>query len=220
MNLNKYIDHTLLAAKATDKEIIALCEEAKKYDFATVCVNPGRIALAKQVLKDSNVGITTVVGFPLGATTSESKAFEAKDAISKGATEIDMVANIGEIKSGNWDVVLNDIKAVKTAIGKTILKVIFETVLLTKEEIIKTCELCVEAKAEFVKTSTGFSTGGATFEVVKLMKDTVGTRALVKAAGGVSNKDDAIKMIELGANRIGTSRGVMIMEGKDSKSGY
>ncbi|WP_338982813.1 deoxyribose-phosphate aldolase [Spiroplasma endosymbiont of Othius punctulatus] len=220
MKLNKYIDHTLLAAKATDKEIVAICEEAKKYDFATVCVNPGRIGLAKETLKGSDVGITTVVGFPLGATTSESKAFEAKDSISKGATEIDMVANIGEIKSGNWDVVLKDIKTVKTAIGKTVLKVILETVLLTNEEIVKACEICIDAKAEFVKTSTGFSTGGATFEVVKLMKDTVGDRALIKAAGGVANVDDAIKMIELGANRIGTSRGVMIMEGKSSNSGY
>ncbi|AXK51204.1 deoxyribose-phosphate aldolase [Spiroplasma alleghenense] len=217
MNLNKYIDHTLLKPEATEPQIIKLCEEAKKYDFATVCVNPYWIKLAKESLTGSNVGITTVVGFPLGVNTSEVKAFETTLAIKDGATEIDMVINIGALKSQKYDVVLNDMKKVKEAAGKTIVKVIFETALLTKEEIIKACELAVEAKLDFVKTSTGFSTAGATIENVTLMKKIVNGKAKVKAAGGVRNLQDAEEMIKAGADRLGTSGGVAIIEGKTNE---
>lgn len=220
MNLNKYIDHTLLKPDAKTEEIINLCNDAKKYDFATVCVNPGQVLIAKITLQGSQVGITTVIGFPLGANTKEVKAFETTDAINNGATEIDMVANIGAIKDGNWDLVLDDMKAVKKAAGKIIVKVILENCLLTKNEIIKTCELAVKAKLDFVKTSTGFSKSGATLEDVKLMKDIVKHEALVKAAGGVRTYEDAIKMIEAGASRLGTSGGVAIVSKKVHTDGY
>ncbi|AHI52862.1 deoxyribose-phosphate aldolase [Spiroplasma culicicola] len=218
--LNKYIDHTLLKPTATVKEIEILCNEAKEYDFATVCVNPCQIELAAKLLKNTNVGITTVIGFPLGANTSEVKAFETMDAIKKGATEIDMVVNIGAIKDQNWDLVLNDMKAVKKAAPNNTVKVIMENCLLEKEEIVKACQLAVEAGLEFVKTSTGFSTGGATFEDVKLMADTVKDKAQVKAAGGVRTFEDAQKMIENGATRLGTSGGVSIVKGQDNTSNY
>ncbi|QHX36641.1 deoxyribose-phosphate aldolase [Spiroplasma sp. BIUS-1] len=220
MELNKYIDHTLLKADAKKSEIEKLCLEAKEFDFATVCINPGQIAYAKSLLADTNVGITTVVGFPLGATTSEVKAFETKQAIENGATEIDMVINIGAVKDANWDLVLNDMKAVKSAAPNNCVKVILENCLLTKEEITKCCELALEAKLEFVKTSTGFSTGGATFEDVALMKSVVKDNAKVKAAGGVRTFDDAMKMIENGADRLGTSGGVAIVQGQEHKNGY
>ncbi|ARU91616.1 deoxyribose-phosphate aldolase [Spiroplasma clarkii] len=220
MKLNKYIDHTLLKPTATKSEIKTLCEEALKFDFATVCVNPCQIEYAASLLKGSDVGITTVIGFPLGATTSAVKAFETSDAIKKGATEIDMVVNIGAIKDQDWDYVLNDMKAVKTAAGKTIVKCIMENCLLEKPEIVKACELAVQAGLDFVKTSTGFSTGGATFEDVKLMSQTVNGKAQVKAAGGVRTYDDAMKMIENGATRLGTSGGVAIVQKQDNNSSY
>ncbi|WP_339031040.1 deoxyribose-phosphate aldolase [Spiroplasma endosymbiont of Cantharis nigra] len=220
MKLNKYIDHTLLKADAKKVEIEKLCIEAKEYDFATVCINPSHIIYAKSLLKGSNVGITTVVGFPLGATTSEVKAFETKQAIENGASEIDMVINVGAVKDANWDLVLNDMVAVKKAAPNNCVKVILENCLLTQEEIIKCCELALKANLEFVKTSTGFSSGGATFKDVSLMKSIVKDNAKVKAAGGVRTYDDAIQMIENGASRLGTSGGVAIVKGEEHKTGY
>lgn len=214
MNLNKYIDHTLLKPESTTSQIIKLCEEAMHYDFASVCVNPTHIALCAKTLKGSNVKVCTVIGFPLGANTSEVKAFETKNAILNGAQEIDMVLNIGALKEGNLELVKNDIKAVHDAANGTLVKVIFETCLLTSEEIVAACHACMEVGVEYVKTSTGFNKSGATFDVVKLMSDTVKGKCLVKAAGGVRCYDDAIKMInECGASRLGTSSGVAIMEG-------
>lgn len=220
MKLNKYIDHTLLKPDATKQQIKSLCIDAMTYDFATVCINPCHIEYAKTILKDSTVNITTVVGFPLGASTTEVKAFETKDALKKGATEIDMVANIGAIKDGDWDYVLKDMEAVKAAAPNNTIKCIIENCLLTKDEIKKACELAVQAKIEFVKTSTGFSTGGATFEDVALMKNVVKNQAQVKAAGGVKTYEDALKMIESGATRLGTSGGVAIVQKKDNKKEY
>lgn len=214
MKLNKYIDHTLLKPESTTQQITNLCNEALKYDFASVCVNPTHIELCSKLLKGSDVKVCTVIGFPLGANTTATKAFEAKDAIDKGAQEIDMVLNIGALKEGNYELVKNDIKAVHEACNSTLLKVIFETCLLTNEEIVKACQICMEVGVEFVKTSTGFNKSGATFENVKLMSDTVKGVCLVKAAGGVRCYDDAIKMInECGASRLGTSSGVAIIEG-------
>ena len=213
MNLNKYIDHTLLKPESTTSQIVKLCDEAKKYDFASVCVNPTHIALCAKELKGSTVKVCTVIGFPLGANTSEVKAFETKNAIENGAQEIDMVLNIGALKEGNYELVKNDIKAVHDAANGTLVKVIFETCLLTNEEIVKACEICMEVGVEYVKTSTGFNKSGATFEVVKLMSDTVKGKCLVKAAGGVRCFDDALKMVnECGASRLGTSSGVAILE--------
>lgn len=215
MKLNKYIDHTLLKADATKEAILKLCEEAKKYDFASVCVNPTHIKLCKEALKGSTVKVCTVIGFPLGANTSATKAFETKDAILNGADEVDMVINIGAVKDKNYDLVKSDIKAVKDAANNTLVKVIFENCLLTKEEIVEVCKICMDVKVDYVKTSTGFSTSGATFEDVKLMSDTVKGVCKVKAAGGVRNYDDALKMVnECGASRLGTSSGVKIMEGE------
>ena len=215
MKLSKYVDHTLLKPESTTAQIIELCNQAKTYDFASVCVNPTHIALCKKELEGSTVKVCTVIGFPLGANTSEVKAFETKDAIAKGAGEIDMVLNIGALKEGNYELVKNDIAAVKEAAGDTLVKVIFETCLLTKEEIGKACEICMEVKVEYVKTSTGFNKYGATFEDVKLMSDTVKGVCLVKAAGGVRSYEDAIKMInECGASRLGTSSGAAIIEGQ------
>ena len=219
--MNKYIDHTVLKAFATKDDIIKLCNEAKEYNFKSVCVNPCYVKLAKELLQGSDVLVCTVIGFPLGANTSEVKAFETKDAINKGAQEIDMVLNIGALKEGNYDLVKEDIAAVKKAAGDTLVKVIFETCLLSKEEIVKACQICMEVKVEYVKTSTGFNKYGATFEDVKLMADTVNGVCLVKAAGGVRSYEDAIKMInECGASRLGTSSGVAIIEGEkvDSNS--
>lgn len=220
MKLNKYIDHTLLKPTATTAEIKTLCAEALEFDFATVCVNPCHIKLAAQQLANSTVGITTVIGFPLGASTTEVKAFETSDAISKGATEIDMVVNIGAIKDKNWTYVLEDMRAVKAVAGTKVVKCIMENCLLEQAEIVKACELAVEAGLDFVKTSTGFSTGGATFSDVKLMAQTVGKNAQVKAAGGVRTFSDAMQMIENGATRLGTSGGVAIVQGQDNTTAY
>lgn len=218
--MNKYIDHTLLKADATRDKIVTLCEEAKEYDFASVCVNGYWVSTCADLLKGTDVKVCTVIGFPLGAMSSKAKAFETKDAIANGAGEVDMVLNIGEMKAGNYDAVRDDVKAVVEAADGHCVKVILENCLLTKEEIVKACELCVEAGATFVKTSTGFSTSGATPEDVKLMKDTVKGKCKVKAAGGVRCYEDMEKMIEAGADRIGTSAGVKLMQRETSDGGY
>ena len=212
MKLNKYIDHTLLKPEATKEQIEKVIEEAKEYDFASVCVNPTWVKLAAEELSDSDVKVCTVIGFPLGATTPEVKAFETKNAIENGADEIDMVINVAKLKDQEYDYVREEIRQIKEVIGENVLKVIIETCYLTDEEKVKACELALAAKADFVKTSTGFGTGGATFEDVKLMKETVGNNAKVKASGGVKDKKTAEKYIELGADRLGTSSGIAIME--------
>ncbi|MBD8028328.1 deoxyribose-phosphate aldolase [Ureibacillus sp. Re31] len=219
-NYASMIDHTLLKAETTKNQIEKLCEEAKKYEFASVCVNPTWVHYSAQLLSGTNVKVCTVIGFPLGATTSEVKAFETKNAIENGAQEIDMVINIGALKDGNHTLVRDDIKAVVDAANGTLVKVIIESCLLTDEEKVKACELSVEAGADFVKTSTGFSTGGATVEDVALMRKTVGPEIGVKASGGVRSLEDMQKMIEAGATRIGASSGVAIMNGLISDSNY
>ncbi len=208
------IDHTILKADATEEAVLQIIEEAKKYEFFSVCINPSWVAFAKERLVGTSVDVCTVIGFPLGANTSEVKAYEAADAINNGATEVDMVINIGALKSKQYKKVLKDIQAVVDAAkDKALVKVIIETALLTDEEKVKACELAKEAGADFVKTSTGFSTGGATVADVKLMRETVGPDMGVKASGGIHNEAEAIAMIEAGATRIGTSAGVAIMEG-------
>lgn len=214
MELNRYIDHTLLKPEATTKQIETLCEEAKQYHFASVCVNPCHIALCKKLLAGSDVKVCTVIGFPLGANTSEVKAFETKDAIAKGAEEVDMVINIGALKDKNYDLVRRDIEAVVKAADHTLVKVIFETCLLDEDEIRIVCQLCKDAKADYVKTSTGFNKAGANTEVVALMAKAASPECKVKAAGGVRNYEDAIRMIQSGASRIGTSAGIAIVTGQ------
>lgn len=211
--MNRYFDHTNLAQYATKEEIITLCKEAKKYHFASVCVNPYRVGLASQLLKNSDVAVCTVVGFPLGANQTSIKVMETKKAIKDGAAEIDMVMNIGAFKDRNYEKVYRDMKRVKKACSKNaILKVILETGLLTETEIVKACQLAVAAGADFVKTSTGFYEKKATVEAVKIMKDTVGEKAKVKAAGGIRDLKTAQTMIEAGASRLGTSATMNIME--------
>ena len=212
MNYAKLIDHTLLKADAKKEYIIKLCKEAKDYGFKTVCIQPSYVSLAKEELKDSDVEICTVIGFPLGQNTTSVKVFEAIDAINNGADEIDMVINISKLKDHDNEYVTNEIKAIKKAINNHVLKVIIETCLLTDEEKERACKCVIDAKAEFVKTSTGFSIHGATVEDVKLLKDCVKDKALVKAAGGVRSKDDLIKMVEAGASRIGTSSGTKLVD--------
>ncbi|MFW9991096.1 MAG: deoxyribose-phosphate aldolase [Candidatus Odinarchaeota archaeon] len=215
-NLAQYIDHTLLKPDATEEQIRKLCEEAKQYKFASVCVNPTNVALAAKFLKESPlVKVCTVIGFPLGATTPTVKAVETRDAIANGAQEIDMVINVGALKSGNDDLVRKDIEAVVNAAkaGSALVKVILETALLSKEEIVKGSLLAKLAGADFVKTSTGFSSGGATVEDVALMRKTVGPEMGVKASGGVRTQEDAEKMIKAGATRIGASASVAIVKG-------
>ncbi|MDE4083736.1 deoxyribose-phosphate aldolase [Planococcus maritimus] len=220
-NIASLIDHTLLKAEATAPQIEQLCKEAAEYHFASVCVNPAWVALAAKQLEQSEVKVCTVIGFPLGASTSETKAFETKDAIEKGAGEIDMVLNIGALKSGQEDVVKADVEAVVNAAkGKAIVKVILEICLLTEDEIKLASRLSKEAGADFVKTSTGFSTGGATVEAVRLMRETVGPDLGVKASGGVRSLEDVEKMVEAGATRIGASSGVQIMQGLTSDNDY
>lgn len=217
----KMIDHTILKAEATESEIIKLCKEAIHYNFASVCVNPSMVPVAAKELKGTHVKVCTVIGFPLGATTTEVKAFETKDVIEKGATEVDMVINVGKLKERNLEYVKNDIKAVvEAAKGKALTKVIIETCLLTEEEKIIACRLSKEAGSDFVKTSTGFSTGGAIVEDIKLMRETVGPEMGVKASGGVRSKKDALAMIENGATRIGASASISICEGTESNSNY
>ena len=212
MELNKYIDHTLLKPEATKEQITKLCQEARQYDFASVCVNTCYVPLAKQLLAGSDVKVCCVVGFPLGAMDTVSKAFEAKTAVENGAQEVDMVINIGALKDKDYDYVTKDIAAVVEASKPAIVKVIIEACLLTDEEKVEACKCSMNAKAEFVKTSTGFSTHGATPEDVALMKKTVGNVCKVKAAGGVRSYDDAMKMIEAGADRLGCSAGIKVME--------
>lgn len=208
------IDHTILRADATKAEIITICKEAREHRFATVCVNAGWVPLAANELKGSGVGVTTVVGFPLGATSTASKAFEATQAIADGATEVDMVLNIGLLKSGDAEAVRRDIEGVVAACkGKAVLKVILETGLLTDEEKVTACELCVAAGADFVKTSTGFGKGGATAEDIVLMRRTVEPNIGVKASGGIRDLETALIMLRAGANRIGASSSVAIIKG-------
>lgn len=220
MELNRYIDHTLLKPEASQAQIETLCLEAKEHNFRSVCVNPANVALAYSILEGTTVDVCTVVGFPLGSTTTETKVFETKDAIAKGAREIDMVINVGALKEGRTEYVENEIRALKEACGSLILKVIIETALLTEEEIVIASKLVVAAGADFVKTSTGFSTAGATVEHVRLMKETVGDKAEVKAAGGVRNAQDFNNMIEAGATRIGTSAGVQLLQGEKVTTSY
>jgi deoxyribose-phosphate aldolase len=220
-NVAKMIDHTLLKADSTKDQVTKICEEAKEFNFASVCVNPGWVKYSAELLQGTDVKVCTVIGFPLGAATSETKAFETQDAIEKGATEVDMVINIGALKDGNDDLVKQDIQAVTAAAkGKALTKVIIETSLLTDEEKERACKLAVEAGADYVKTSTGFSTGGATVEDIKLMRKTVGPEIGVKASGGVRSVEDAKNMIEAGATRIGASSGVQIVQGLTSDSDY
>ena len=212
--LNEYIEHTLLKQDATKEQFLQLFKEAKEHKFLGVCVNPAYVKLAKENLEGSDVNIVTVVGFPLGASDSNVTAFEAKTAIEQGADEIDMVMNVSAMKNKDYDYIVNDVKTVKAACGDHKLKVILETDLLTKEEIAKACELCVEAKADLVKTSTGFVKGGvgAKPEDVKIMHDIVAPHGMeVKASGGVRSKEDAMAVIEAGATRIGTSSGIKIV---------
>ncbi|MEK4028761.1 MULTISPECIES: deoxyribose-phosphate aldolase [Bacillaceae] len=220
-DIAKAIDHTLLKAETTKEEVKKLCEEARAYEFASVCINPVWVAYAAEQLKDTKVKVCTVIGFPLGATTTTVKAFETKEAIENGATEVDMVINIGALKAGDDETVLKDIQAITAAArGKALTKVIIETSLLTDEEKERACRLSVEAGADYVKTSTGFSTGGATEEDVRLMRKTVGPDVGVKASGGVRSQEDAVNMIKAGATRIGASSGVKIIQGLKGNSDY
>ena len=212
MEYNKFIDHTLLKQDATDEGITKLCDEALEHNFASVCVNPGYVKFCYEKLKESDVKVCTVVGFPLGATSTESKVFETKQAIKDGASEIDMVINVSRLKEKDDEYVLNEIKKIKRACKKLVLKVIIETCLLNDEEKVRACKLAKKAKADFVKTSTGFSTGGATISDVKLMRKAVGKKMGVKASGGVRDSKAFLDMIKAGANRIGTSSGIKIME--------
>ena len=212
-NIASYIDHTVLAADATEEKIQKLCNEAKEWKFASVCVNTCWTKYCAEQLKGTGVNVCTVVGFPLGAMCTKAKAFEAKCAVEDGANEVDMVINIGLLKDHKDDLVEEDIREVKKACGDKVLKVIIEACLLTDEEKVRACELSVAAGADFVKTSTGFSKWGAKVEDVELMRKTVGDKAGVKAAGGIRTYEDAVKMIEAGANRLGCSAGIAIVQG-------
>ena len=212
MGWNKYIDHTILKATASGTDVQKLCEEAIEHEFYSVCVNGCYVVDAKHLLQGTDVKIAAVVGFPLGAMTTAVKVFEAKEAVENGASEIDMVINVAKLKDGEFEYVENEIRQIKEAIGDNVLKVIIETCYLTDEEKVKACELSLAAKADFVKTSTGFGTDGATYEDVKLMKSVVGDNAKVKASGGVRDKETAQKYIDLGAERLGTSSGIDIVK--------
>ena len=220
MEYSKYIDHTLLKPESTRQQIDEIISEAKAYHFKSICVNPTHVKYASEQLVNSDVLVCTVIGFPLGATTTATKIFETEDAIKNGASEIDMVINIGALKDGRYEDVQKDIEGVVGAANGKIVKVIIETVLLTDDEKVKASELAKAAGADFVKTSTGFAGGGATPEDVKLMKDTVGDELEVKASGGVRNLEDFNKMIDAGATRIGASAGVQIIQGLESDSDY
>ena len=220
MVINRYIDHTLLKPESTQTQIDKLIAEAVEHQFASVCVNPTWVSYAAKALKGTEVNVCTVIGFPLGANTSSVKAFEAKDAVAKGADEIDMVINIGRLKSGQYDAVEADIRAVVEASGDKLVKVIIETCLLTDDEKVKACQLAVTAGADYVKTSTGFSTAGANIADVILMRKTVGPNIGVKAAGGTRSYADAESFIKAGATRIGTSAGVAIVNGETANSSY
>jgi len=219
-DIAKYIDHTVLAATATRDKIEQICKEADQYKFASVCVNSCWVALCAKLLEKSEVKVCTVVGFPLGAMSSESKAYEAKKAVLAGADEVDMVINIGYLKNHDDDLVQDDIAMVKAACGNATLKVIIETCLLTDEEKVRACRLAKASGADFVKTSTGFSTGGATVEDIKLMRKAVGPELGVKASGGIRTYADARAMIDAGATRIGASAGIAIVEGQQRGNGF
>jgi deoxyribose-phosphate aldolase len=220
-NVSRYVDHTLLKPNATQEEVAKLCEEARSFCFASVCVNPSYVALSAQLLRGSGVKICTVVGFPLGSTTPTVKAIEARDAIANGADEIDMVINVGALKSGNDAVVYDDIKAVRDATRGHVLKVILETSFLTNEEKVRACAMSKKAGADFVKTSTGFGGGGATVDDIKLMRQTVGPTMGVKASGGIRDAKAAHAMIAAGATRLGTSASVAIVtDAKAEGKGY
>ncbi len=214
MKINTYIDHTILNPTTTERQIIDLCNEAKKYEFHAVCVNSCYVPLAKQMLSKTSVKVVSVVGFPLGATATEAKVFEAKNAVNDGADEIDMVINMGFLRSKNYLAVYKDISEVKNAIGKIPLKVILEISELSKNEIIKACEICLDAQVDFIKTSTGLSKGGATLTAVKIIKKTIKNAAKIKASGGIRDMETALKYIAAGADRIGTSSSVSIMTKK------
>ena len=221
LNEIKLIDHTLLKPEIKKEDIIKLCEEAKEFGFASICVNPTWVAKSAEILKDTDIKVCTVIGFPLGANTPETKAFETKNALENGATEIDMVINIGALKDKNDELVELDIRSVVEAVNKkTIVKVIIEACLLTDEEKVRACEISVKAGADYVKTSTGFSIHGATVEDVALMRKSVGPNIGVKASGGVRNLQDIEAMVEAGATRIGSSSGVQIFTGKVATPDY
>ncbi|CAM1368277.1 Deoxyribose-phosphate aldolase [Tenacibaculum soleae] len=221
MKINKYIDHTLLKATASKNDIVKLCNEAKEFNFYAVCVNGCYVELAKQELYKSDIKIAAVIGFPLGAMATEAKVFEAKNCIEKGASEIDMVINIGKLLDGENEYIENEIRSIKKAIGNNILKVIFETCYLSKKQIKTASELAVNAGVDFVKTSTGFGTSGATFKDVEVMKKVVKNNAQIKAAGGVRDKENAEKYINMGVTRIGTSSGVsLVTKGIAEKKQY
>lgn len=220
MKLNKYIDHTLLKPTATKEDIIKLCGEAKAHEFFSVCVNSCYVKLAKKQLKKSKVKICSVIGFPLGAMSTKAKVYEAKKALKDGADEIDMVINIGFLKSKDYKKVGNEIKAIKKVMPKNTLKVILETCYLDESEILKASELALKANADFIKTSTGFGTGGATIDDVKLMKKIAEDNMKIKASGGIKDSITAQKYIDLGVMRLGTSSGIEIVSGTTSKSDY
>ena len=212
MNYNKLIDHTLLKQDATPEQIVKLCEEAKEHDFMSVCVNPAYVPLAASCLKGSDVKVCTVIGFPLGMNLTKTKVEEAVLTVKEGANEVDMVINVGMLKAGHDDYVREEIREIKQAVGsKIVLKVIIESCLLNDDEIVRACKAAKAAGADFVKTSTGFSTGGATTHAVSLMRQTVGPEMGVKASGGVRTHEDLLAMVEAGANRIGTSNGTKII---------
>ena len=218
--LASYIDHTLLKPDATRAQLEQLCAEAAEHQFSTVCVNGSRVELAYSLLEDSDVPVCTVVGFPLGAMDADAKRYETEVAVDLGASEIDMVMNVGRFKDGEHDYIVREIRDVVEAADDRVVKVILETCLLTNDEIAQACKLVTQAQAHFVKTSTGFGNAGATLEHVRLMRETVGQFAGVKAAGGVRNADDARAMIEAGATRIGTSNGVAIVSGESANGSY
>lgn len=220
MNIAAFIDHTVLAANATTADIEKICKEARDYHFASVCVNTCHVPLAAKLLEGSGVNVCCVVGFPLGAMATEAKAFEAAWAVKRGAAEVDMVLNIGAMKDKNYDFIKSDIAAVKTACCGKLLKVILETCLLTEEEKVKACELCEAAGADYVKTSTGFSKGGATAHDVELMRKSVGDRLGVKASGGIRDAETARAMIKAGASRLGCSASIAIVQGEKSDAEY
>ena len=220
MKLNQYIDHTVLKATATASDIAQLCAEAKTHDFFSVCINSSWVPLAKSLLAESSVKVCSVIGFPLGAMSCAAKVFEAKAAVSEGADEIDMVINVGLLKAGQIDAVRDEIRKIKQAIGTRVLKVIIETCYLDDEEKVIACKLALDANADFVKTSTGFGTGGATVEDVQLMLDSVAGKAKVKASGGVKDAEAALKYIAMGVMRLGTSNGIKIVSGETVTEGY
>lgn len=215
----KRLDHTLLKQTATWEQIKKICDDGMEYQTASVCIPPCFVKRAKEYVKDK-VAVCTVIGFPNGNMTTASKVFETKDAVQNGADEIDMVINIGDVKAGDYDKVLEEIKAIKEACQGRLLKVIIETCLLSEDEKVRMCQVVTESSADYIKTSTGFSTGGATFEDVALMRKHVGTHVKVKAAGGISSVADGEKFIELGADRLGTSRLIALLSGADDVKGY